>query len=167
MTYSTQLWLNDIDSMGFFNRENHTFEPKTHFPDQKEFNYQKNVIDKCLYTSRVHDLRELSVKGNILHKILAKILLKKLADLTDDKDERNFLLKPEKYTRFTNETLRKRIKKWISGTADGYSIKNIRKMIPGGTKKYVPIKYWDVRDVTNMSKLFSVFTTFPPWFYKE
>ena len=131
----TLSWLYTINSMGF-NRETHSFDYSKRFLEWKIENitYQKNIIDNLLYTSRVHDLLDLSRQGNQL----AGILLKRLADQVTDKYEYNFLLGKEKYLSFTNENVRDYLKRWISGNIQDSN----------------PIKYWDVRKVTNMKELF-------------
>jgi surface protein len=136
----TLSWLYIINSMGF-DRKTHTFDSSKRFLewDIETINYQKNIIDNLLYTSRVHDLLDLSREGNQL----AEILLKRLADRTTDEYERRFLLGREKYLSFSEESLRDYLKRWISGNIDDSN----------------PIKYWDVRMVTNMKNLF--------YFYNE
>jgi surface protein len=136
----TLSWLYIINSMGF-DRKTHTFDSSKRFLewDIETINYQKNIIDNLLYTSRVHDLLDLRRQGNQL----AGILLKRLVDRTTDEYESRFLLGKEKYLSFTDESLREYIKRWISGNIDDSN----------------PIKYWDVRMVTNMKNLF--------YFYNE
>ena len=132
----TLSWLYIINSMGF-DRKNHTFDSSKRFLEWEieNINYEKNVINKCLYTSRVHDLLDLSSQGNQL----AGILLKILADRSTDEYERTFLLGKKNYPSFTNENVGEYIRKWISGNRQESN----------------PIKYWDVRKVTNMEELFS------------
>ena len=136
----TLSWLYIINSMGF-DREKHTFDSSKSFLEWEieNINYQKNIIDNCLYTSRVHDLLDLSRQGNQL----AGILLERLTDRATDEYERRFLLGREKYLSFTDESLRDYIKRWI----------------PGHVQNNNEIKYWDVRMVTNMTSLFSYLVT--------
>jgi surface protein len=136
----TLSWLYIINSMGF-DRETHTFDSSKRFLewDIETINYQKNIIDNLLYTSRVHDLLDLSREGNQL----AGILLKRLADQATDEYESRFLLGKEKYWSFSEESLRDYLKRWISGNIEDSN----------------PIKYLDVRMVTNMKNLF--------YFYNE
>ena len=135
----TLSWLYIINSMGF-DRETHTFDSSKRFVEWgiETINYQKNIIDNCLYTSRVHDLLDLLREGNQL----AEILLKRLADRETDEYERRFLLGKEKYLSFTNESLRDYLKRWISGNIEDSN----------------QIKYLDVRKVTDMKELFLFYT---------
>ena len=136
---STLSWLYVINSMGF-DREKHTFDYRKRFLEWKieDIFYQTNIIQKCLYTSRVHDLLDLLRQGNQL----AGILLKRLADRTTDEYERRFLLGRQKYLSFTDESLRDYLKR--ENTQDSNQI-----------------KYCDVRMVKSMSNLFSYKITFP------
>lgn len=136
----TLSWLYIINSIGF-DRKTHTFDFSKRFLEWEieTINYEKKIIDNFLYTSRVHDLLDLSREGNQL----AGILLKRLADRATDEYERRFLLGNEKYLSFTDESLRDYIKRWISGH------------IQNNTE----IKYWDVRMITNMKSLFSYLVT--------
>jgi surface protein len=140
----TLSWLYTINSIGF-NRETYTFDSSKRFLewDIENINYQKNIIDNCLYTSRVHDLLDLRRQGNQL----AGILLKRLVDRTTDEYESRFLLGKEKYLSFTDESLREyiKIKKW-----------NLRHV-----QNNNEIKYWDVRMVTDMTSLFFYLVTNP------
>ena len=136
----TLSWLYIINSMGF-DRGKHTFDSSKRFLEWEieNINYQKNIIDNFLYTSRVHDLLDLRRQGNQL----AGILLERLTYQATVEYEYRFLLGIEKYLSFTDESLHDYIKRWI----------------PGNIQNNNEIKYWDVRMVTNMTSLFSYLVT--------
>ena len=103
----TSSWLDIISSMGYLNNRfeaaNALFEWNISI-----INYQQNVIDQLLYTSRVHDLIELSIQGNQL----ALSLLQRLKDQTDDEYEYDFLSgKNIDQITVTNDTIRNYIKR--------------------------------------------------------
>jgi surface protein len=128
----TRLWLRCLHSMGYdcqsyrFNLANKTFD----WLDNVIIEYQQNVINQCLYTSRVHDLIDCLREGNPI----ARSLLKRLANRTTDHHERMFLMGQQPTIRLDNNRLRQ----WLV-EPDLHS----------------PFKYWDVRDVTDMTNLFS------------
>ena len=139
----TRLWLNCLHSMGYdcqsnrFNLANKTFN----WLDNVIIEYQQNVIDNCLYTSRVHDLIDCLREGDPI----ARSLLERLANRTTDPYERDFLLGHQPVAhqiQFTNDDWRNNVKKYLYQWNRG--------IIRGGP----PIKYWDVRSVTNMPRLF-------------
>ena len=133
----TSLWIKCLYSMGYdsltntFIRANRTFNW-----DDSIIEYQRIVINNCLYTSRVHDLIDFLREG----EPLAQFLLERLASRVTDMHESAFLLGQQPiYERiqFTNDTLRNYLYQWIRGEIVG-----------------PPIKYWDVRNVTNLRTLF-------------
>ena len=135
----TRSWIMCLYSMGY-DGELNTFNPENrrYIWDKSNIAYQKNVIDNYLYTSRVHDLIDCLREGNQI----ARSLLQRLYNQTTDPYERAFLLGRQPVQdriQFTNDTLSNYLDHWIRG------------IIIGPT-----IKYWDVRDVTNMSRLFEV-----------
>ena len=102
----TRLWLRCLNSMGYDGQTN------TFIPANRTFagwhnliiEYQKNVIDNCLYTSRVHDLIDCLREGNHL----ARFLLERLANLVTDPHEQAFLLGRQPIRdriQLTNDTL--------------------------------------------------------------
>jgi surface protein len=136
----TRLWLNCLHSMGYdcltntFILANKTFD----WEDNLIIDHQQNVIDNYLYTSRVHDLIDCLREGDPI----ARSLLERLANRTTDPYERDFLLGHQPVVhqiQFTND-----VKKYLyRGTIRGAG---------------PPIKYWDVRGVTNMRRLFDSIT---------
>ena len=140
----TGLWLRCLHSMGYdiitntFNLANKTFD----WENNLIIDHQQNVIDNYLYTSRVHDLIDFLREGDPI----ARSLLERLANRTTDPYERDFLLGHQPVAhqiQFTNydwmNNVRNYLYRWNRGTIRG-----------GGP----PIKYWDVRGVTNMQRLF-------------
>ena len=139
----TRLWLRCLHSMGYDGLTNTFIDANKTFnwEDNLIIDHQQNVIDNCLYTSRVHDLIDCLREGNHL----ARSLLERLANRTTDLYEQAFLLGHQPVAhqiQFTNDDWRNNVRKylyqWNRGT------------IRGGP----PIKYWDVRGVTNMQRLF-------------
>ena len=129
---NTRLWIIILYSMGYVGRTN-TFSRANSTFDWHDsiIAYQKNVIDNRLYTSRVHDLIDLREESQI-----ARFLLRRLYTQTRDPYERAFLMgqpPANNRIRLGNNTLRQ----WLATP-----------------NLHVPIKYWDVRDVTDMSGLF-------------
>jgi surface protein len=136
---NTRLWLLILSSMGY-DGESNTFIPENRrFTwDNSIIEYQRNVINQCLYTSRVHDLIDCLREGNQL----AIFLLQRLENQSNDPYERNFLLGRQPIwdqIHHTNNTLSIFFQQWMRGQAEGPSI-----------------KYWDVRGVTNMINLFNL-----------
>ena len=132
---NTRIWILVLYSMGYDGLTN-SFRSRTFDWGDSIIEYQRNVIDKCLYTSRVHDLIDLREESAI-----ARFLLERLYNRTTDHYERAFLLgrQPiEDRIQFTNNNVSVYLYQWIRG------------QIGGGP----PIKYWDVRGVTNMFALF-------------
>lgn len=110
---NTRFWLDIIGSMGY-NILNNRFETENSLFDWNIsiIDYQQDVIDHFLYTSRVHDLIELSIEGNKL----ALTLLQRLKDQTDDDYEYDFLSgKNIDQITVTNKTLKDYVLKWITG----------------------------------------------------
>ena len=130
---NTRLWLRILSSMGYDGQSN-TFIPenRTFTWDNSIIEYQRNVINQFLYTSRVHDLIDcLRREGNHI----ARFLLIRLAQQTHDNNERMFLMgRTPPAIRLDNIRLRQ----WLAAP-----------------HLHVAIKYWDVRDVTDMTNLFS------------
>ena len=129
---NTRLWIIILYSMGYVGRTN-TFSRANSTFDWHDsiIAYQKNVIDNRLYTSRVHDLIDLREESQ-----MARFLLRRLYTQTRDPYERAFLMgqpPANNRIRLGNNTLRQ----WLAAP-----------------HFYIPIKYWDVRDVTDMSALF-------------
>ena len=136
---NTRLWLIILSSMGYDGQSN-TFIPENRrFTwDNSIIEYQINVINQCLYTSRVHDLIDCLREGNQL----AIFLLQRLENQSNDPYERDFLLGRQPIwdqIHHTNNTLSNFFQQWIRGQVEGPSI-----------------KYWDVRGVTNMMNLFNL-----------
>jgi len=145
---NTRLWLNIIYSMGYngitFQDEKRTFKW-----DDSIIEYQRNVINNCLYTSRVHDLIDYAypsdeTKGDTL----AIFLLKKLVLRTEDPYEIAFLSgqQPHKDRIKFDFTINDRT---LINSFCGYFDDRLQGKGPS-------IKYWDVRGITSMRGLFNI-----------
>ena len=133
---NTRIWILVLYSMGYNGRTN-TFSSnrRTFEWGDSIIAYQKNIIDNCLYTSRVHDLIDLREESQ-----MARFLLRVLYNRAIDPYERAFLLGRQPIQdriQFTNNNVSVYLYQWIRGEITG-----------------PPIKYWDVRGVTNMFALF-------------
>jgi surface protein len=135
----TRLWLIILSSMGYDGQSNIFIPTNRRFKwSDSIIEYQRNVIDNYLYTSRVHDLIDCLREGDPL----AGFLLQRLANrvIVTDPHERAFLLGRQPVQdriQFTDDTLSNYLYQWIRGEITGPQI-----------------KYWDVRGVTNMRRLF-------------
>ena len=145
---NTRLWLDIIYSMGYDGNTFHPEKGKIKW-DESIIEHQRNVIDNCLYTSRVHDLIDYAYpmdgrKGDEL----AIRLLYKLALRTSDPYEIDFLLgqQPDDHRIKFNFTINDRT---LINSFRGYFDNYIQGKGP-------PIKYWDVRGVTYMTSLFNI-----------
>jgi surface protein len=161
---NTRLWLRIIYAMGYM-RQTNTFDPEYYeFKwDQTFVDYQRNIIDNCLYTSRVHDLLDISA-NNDSGCLIARTLLQRLIARTTDPEEIQFLSGQLPQIAHTNLSLQPYLERWIGGV-QGPSIKfwdvrRVRSMrnlfnsqVPP-QRNILDLTYWDVSNVTNMSLMF-------------
>jgi surface protein len=129
----TRLWLQLLISIGIFNEESNKDWGYT----IKE--YLGRIVRERRYTSRVHDLIDI-VRGHSYQHIrdCSKCLLYHLITEDSDDVERSFLLgEMTDIPVFTNTTIVERVQN--SKTKE----------------RFKNIKYWDVRNVTDMSGLFN------------
>ena len=135
---NTRLWLEILSSMGYGPRN--TFNPanKTFNWHNSIIEYQRNMITKCLYTSRVHDLLDcLRVRDPMAP--IAILLLQRYIRTRDDPDERNFLSGRQPRLQLRNDTFHNYLNQWTQGQII-----------------YPAIKYWDVRRVTNVTTIINL-----------
>lgn len=163
---NTRLWLRIIYAMGYM-RQTNTFDPEYYeFKwDQTFIDYQRNIIDNCLYTSRVHDLLDISA-NNVSGCLIARTLLQRLIARTTDPEEIQFLSGQLPQIAHTNLSLRPYLQRWIEGIIQGPSIKfwDVRgvtsmrnlfdRQIAPPYRNILDLTYWDVSNVTNMSHMF-------------
>jgi surface protein len=131
---STKLWLHLLINMGLF--ENQYLFSLSWEKSTKE--YQATVIRERRYTSRVHDLLAISQTSSLLsYREYATCLLHHLITKDSSILDRQFLLgEMIDIPVLTNETIKDTIKKAID------------------EKEVSMMKYWDMRNVTNMYGLF-------------
>ena len=110
---NTRLWLDIIYSMGYDGNTFHPEKGKIKW-DESIIEHQRNVIDNCLYTSRVHGLIDCLREGDPI----AISLLQRLYNRTTDAYERAFLLGRQPIPdqiQFTNDTLSNYLNRWFRG----------------------------------------------------
>jgi len=127
----TYLWLRLLISIGIFDNQSHPEWGDT----IKE--YLGRIVRERRYTSRVHDLIDISKSSQSIRDY-ARILLHNLITEYSDEVERSFLL---------------------GEMTDIPSLDNITIVQLINTKSFGNIKYWDVRKVTNMNYLFDCLQT--------
>jgi len=129
---NTRLWLIILSSMGYSGR-NHFNTPTTFEWHPSVIAYQRNLITRCLYRNRVHDLIDCVREGNPM----ARFLLQRLYIRAIDPVEREFLSGRQQRIQPRNDTFHNLLNQWLRGQI----------ILP-------PIKYWDVRKVRNMRGIF-------------
>lgn len=132
---NTSSWIRAIFRMGYDHSKNIFSDDGKQFSliwGEKIIENQKKIITEKLYTSRVHDLIDIIKTEEIPSHI--KIIATKLLDNLDITPETQILL--QNSPKHNNKTIR---------TAIATAFNN---------NTFTDIKYWDVRQVTDMSHLF-------------